>query len=296
VARLNALLHPARALERAGLAGPAVILRRAAQHIRWLMPFLRPRNAVPLTVNWLAEPVGRRCLRILDQQELRATRRSDTVFVFGSGRSLTEIPSEDWARIAEHDTVGFSHFHRQQWVRVDYHLIAEISPPFYVDTLESFRSNPRYAQTIYGLMKGWSAEVSNKLVARRLLPAGSRAFRWRRIERGVIAPPGTSLERGLVHGTNSLVDVVNFALVLGWREIVIAGVDLYNKEYFWLPTGVARPDEKPIFTADSRWPQADHMIDTFRLWRRLVEPSGVRISVYNPRSLLGEALPIHEPA
>ena len=91
-------------------------------------------------------------------------------------------------------------------------------------------------------------------------------------------------------------DVVNFALVLGWREIVIAGVDLYNKEYFWLPPGVARPDERPIFTADSRWFQADQMIETLRLWRQLVEPSGVRISVYNPRSLLAEAIPVYRPA
>ena len=290
---LGDLAHPARLLERIGLRRAAGRLRLFRRHVYWLLPHLRPDEAATLTRYWVGERRRRRDLHVLDLDALRGARRGDTVFVFGSGRSLTEITEDEWSRIAEFDTVAFSHFHRQNWVRVDFYVVGELVP-YLDDAAESFRTNPRFAHTIYGLMKGWSARSSNELVARGLLPQDARVFHWRRVGREETIPPGTRLD--LVHGSNSLMDVVNFALVLGWREIVIAGVDLYNKEYFWLPPGVTRPDERPIFTAESRWFQADQMIETLRLWRQLVEPSGIRISVYNARSLLAEAIPVYRPA
>jgi hypothetical protein len=262
--------------------------------MRWgislLGPTLRPDIAVRLTRAWAAERRSRPAYRVLSEAELRATRRSDTAFVFGSGRSLVEIGADEWARISACDTIGFSHFHLQRWVRVDYHLVMEIVSAD--ETAASFRANPNYADTVYGLMQGWVAEASNELVGRRLLPAGARIFRWRRVARGRSIPPSRSFRDGVVHGTNSVHDVVNFAVLAGWKRIVIAGVDLYNKEYFWLPPEVTREDERPQYAADSRWVQADAMIETFRLWREVLEREGIELFVYNERSLLAGALPV----
>lgn len=274
----------------ARLRGVRALLREARWEAEWLLPSLRPGRAGRLTRWWLAERRGRTVYRIVSEDELRAARRSDTVFVFGSGRSLTEVTPTEWQRISQHDTVGFSHFHRQRWVRVDYHLVAEAK---WLDELaESIRGNPGYAGTIFGVMHGWSAESANEIVARRILPSGARLFRWRRIGRSRVLPPSRSLDKGLVHGSNSILDVVNFAALLGWRRIVIAGVDLYNKEYFWLPPEVTRPDEKPEFTAASEWPQGRQVVEMLALWRGLLEHEGIELLVYNPRSLLAQALPV----
>jgi hypothetical protein len=283
--------HPARALDRIGLTG----LSRRLRDLRWaaseVAPTLAPAHIGRIGLNWAREPIGRRAFRVLNEEELMATRRSDLAFVFGSGRSLVDIAPEEWARIGEHDVIGFSHFHRQDWVRVDYHLVAEV--PSVDETAASIRANPRYANTVIGLMHGWMAEASNEIVARRLLPQGTRIFRWRRVgrDRGHVVPPTSRLADGLVHGVGSIQDVVNFALVLGWRRIVIAGVDLYNKEYFWLPPNVARPDEKPEFTAASRWPQAEPLIETMAVWRDVAARRGIDLFVHDPRSLLGKSLP-----
>lgn len=290
MARLSTGIHPLRTLDRIGLGGAADAVRNVLWSAEALAPTLRPDRAVSLTRSWLGERRGRGAYSVLSEAQLRATRRSETVFVFGSGRSLVDIEPEEWDRIADADTIGFSHFHRQQWVRVDYHLLAEV--PSIQGTAALLRGNPRYADTVYGVMSGWSAEASNALVARRLLPPGARLFRWRRIGRGRILPPSSSLKAGLVHGTNSVLDVVNFALLLGWRRIVIVGVDLYNKEYFWLPAGTARQDERPGLAASSRWVQADQVVETLALWRRLAQPRGVELFVYDSRSLLSQALPV----
>jgi hypothetical protein len=89
----------------------------------------------------------------------------------------------------------------------------------------------------------------------------------------------------------SIQDVVNFALVLGWRRVVVAGVDLYNKEYFWLPPNVARPDEKPEFSAGSRWPQAEALIETMGLWHGVAARRGIDLLVHDSSSLLSARLP-----
>lgn len=208
--------------------------------------------------------------------------------MFGSGASLRDISDDEWQRISEFDTVAFSHFHRQRWVRVDYHLIVEVASA--EDTAASIRSNPLYADTIFGMAKGWIAEAPNELIARRLLAPSARIFRWRRIARGRIAPASPRLSDGLVHGAGSIQDTVNFALVMGWRRIVVAGVDLYGDRYFWMSSGPEAA--QAAIPAAGRWAQADTVVSSLGLWRSAAAARGVDLCVYSSNSLLAEALPV----
>jgi hypothetical protein len=251
---------------------------------------LRPRHAARLTAAWVQERLNRSACRLLSETELRTGRKSDTVFLFGSGKSILDIEPADWERIAEHDTIAFSHFHRQRFVRVDYHLIAEVID--LEETAASLRENPCYDNTVFVLLKGWMAERSNEIVGRRLLRPGARIFRCARINRGRYAPPSTSFRQGLVHGLNSSLDVTNFAYLMGWTTIVVVGVDLYDKEYFWLPPGVTGPGEAPGITALSRFPAADQTVEMFGRWREVMAADGVDLLVYPGRSLLASVLPM----
>lgn len=280
--------HPARTLDRLGFAAAADRLRS----IRWaaaaLAPALRPAHAAKLTRLWLKEPHARRDYCVLTENQLLATRRSDTVFVFGSGQSLTELAEREWQLIGQHDVVGFSHFHRQRWIRADYHLIAEVAST--MDTAQSIASNPLYRETIFGVMRGWLAEASNEMVAQHLLPPAARVFRWRRVGRGPIRPPSSRLADGLVHGAGSIQDAVNFALVLGWVRVVIVGVDLYGG-YFWTPPVV---DDLPGPDKAGSWAQADQVVRTMAFWREVAAGTGIELFVYSPRSRLASVLPVFE--
>jgi hypothetical protein len=258
--------------------------REGLRSARWAASSFEPRHAVASTAWWMREPLGRQAYRALSEEELLGTRRSDTAFVFGSGASLQDIDGETWQRIAEFDTVAFSHFHRQRWVRVDYHLVVEAVSAD--ETAASIRSNPMYADTIFGMAKGWIAHAPNELVARRLLPAGARLFRWRRIGRGRVAPASASLGRGLVHGDGSIQDAVNFALVMGYRRVVVAGADLSGTRYFWMPPADDDVGE-PV-----RWQQAATVVASMKLWREQAAADGVELFVYDGRSALAEALPV----
>jgi hypothetical protein len=272
----------ARSFERIGLSGVAERLRS----LRWWWETVRlalaPRHAARLTALWAREPIGRRGYRVLSEHEVLGTRRSETAFVFGSGASLLDIGADEWEEISHCDVVGFSHFHRQRWVRVDYHLVYEVASV--TETAASIRANPLYSETIFGMGKGWLAEASNELVAGRMLPPHARIFRWRRIARGRLAPASTRLSRGLVHGAGSIQDAVNFALVMGWRRIVIAGVDLHGGRHFWTP-------ETGSGELARRWAQADTVIPALRQWREAAVTDGVELLVFDGNSVLAEALP-----
>jgi hypothetical protein len=248
----------------------------------------RPRNLAGLGAAWLRDRRGRRAYRILSEAELLATRRSDVAFVFGSGRSLLEITREDWARIARHDTISLREFPRQHWVRADYHLTGE------VDELEEYarrlRENPLYGDTVFVVMGGFRAHMGNELIGRRLLAPGAPVFRFRRVSRWHYAPPSRSPRR-LVHVANSIFDGVNLAYALRHRRIVVAGADYYNKEYFWLGPGEARPYE-PGVDPGAPWPAAATIVERMGRWRDAMAAEGVELLVYNPRSRLAERLPV----
>jgi hypothetical protein len=239
---------------------------------------------------------------VLDEPALRATRRSDTVFVFGSGYSINEVTPEQWSLIAAHDTMSFNYFPHQRFVRADYHLVGELA------TGDDFRreawepalreygaliaANPLYQRTVMLLQAGWSALQSNRLVALDLLRPGTRIFRYRRTARGRVRPPSASFAEGLVHGAATLVGCVNFAVLMGWREIVLAGVDLADSRYFWLPYDATRADMVGQFRHDEPYPMVPPLIAHLAGWVPLLAARGIRLSVYNPRSLLAGVMPV----
>jgi hypothetical protein len=259
----------------------------------------KPRELTEDGSAWLRDRLNRRRYRTLSEGELRATRTSDTAFVFGSGRSVLEIPGDEWERIGQCNTLTFSEFHRQSFVRADYHMVGEVADEPGMDHARGLREyarrlreNPLYANTVLLLQAGWLARSSNELVGLRLLSPGARVFRYHRVNRGVGAPPTRSFRDGITHGWNSSISATNIALLIGFRRIVLVGVDLYDRGYFWLAPGERRDNVPSEEAVVERFPTAQPVVELFRTWRELLEPDGIELEVYNPRSLLADALPV----
>src|SRR5207244_1531634 len=119
---------------------------------------------------WLAFRRNLSSYRVLDEPQLRATRRGDTIFIFGSGYSLNAITADEWRMIEAHDTMGFNWFTRQSFVRCDYHLVREILynnveddwrivAPMYFQLI---RDNPCFANTVLLIQSGFVATYGNR--------------------------------------------------------------------------------------------------------------------------------------
>lgn len=261
-------------------------------------------HALPARTDaWLRWRVNRRHYRILDPEQLRATRTSDTVFVFGSGYSINELTPEEAAFFERHDTFGFNFFWRENLLRVDYHLAREMAGNDldrrqWLPELESYATgieqSRHYRETILLLQSGFRATNPNQAIGRRLLP-GRRVFFFRNdSERTDLA---LSLDEPIPHGYGTLEDCVNIAFLIGWRTIVLVGVDLYDRRYFWLGPEETNPGD---LVRDATWRDTHHtaidggIVDRMAQWRRDLLERGVELYVYNPRSLLARVMPVYD--
>ena len=263
--------------------------------MEWRLRFVRQTaSAIPdRLVAWLQYRQHAGEYTFIDERELLASRKSDTIFIFGSGASLNAITADEWDRIAGYDTMGFNWFVRQSFVRCDYHLIREVvehsrAAQWRAETETYFRmlrKNPLFDRTILILQSGFRAVSANRAIGLQLLPTHRRLFPFRTTSS---TSPTTAFSDGLAHGPGTLTECVNFAALAGWTRIVIAGVDLYDRRYFWLTGDEARSGDD---TVDQPHRTAS-IVETMKDWRAFYEPRGVSLSVYNPRSRLSTVLPV----
>lgn len=253
---------------------------------------------------WRADRRQRSRFTTLDETQLRGLLRSNTCFIFGSGRSLEQITPPQWEAIAKHNTMAFNYFSASRFVRVDFHVVGEmvcpdiLNPAVWRPVVDEYgrliEENPFYQDTVLGIQEGLRALSSNRLVASGAIRSTRRIFRYRRIARGIQRPPSRSLRDGLVHGAGTLVGCINLAVILGFKDIVLAGVDLYDSQLFSnSATGtVSRWNSSNRDEAHEPHLTAHAMVDYLGPWGRLLSAQGVTLSVYNPRSLLAQVLPV----
>ena len=256
------------------------------------------------------ERMVRRRYDAMSEQQLIATKRSDTVFIFGSGASLNDITAAEWAHIAGHDTFGFTAFIYQRWVRVGYHLIrggiegSLVWRAYAEDFCNSLNSNPYFDNTILIMQGEYFAMFANQLLGYRLIRPRTRIFRYQ-TARGE-GPPTRSFAEGIRHNAGTLCDSVNVASCMGWKHIVLAGVDLYDARYYWLPPdktyGVDAAGLMTPVDVNHRGNRFDEVHNTARngvvltmgAWRdHLEREQGISLSVFNPRSLLADVMPVY---
>lgn len=267
------------------------------------------RNAM-LTDAWIRERVQRSAYRVLDENDLRAAKKSDTVFVFGSGFSLNELGPDEWRHISRHDVFGFNAFVYQRWIPIDFHLLrggvegGETWRAYAEQFTGILNRNPHCANTIFLMQSGYLAQFCNQLIGYRYLKPGAKIFRY--ATNRADGTPTTRFSDGLRHNGGTLTDTVNAAVCLGWSQIVLVGVDLYDSRYFWL-----RPDETygvddagrhvaAAINVRGHRPDERHntarngAVDVMAAWRDwLARERGIAMSVYNPRSLLAEVMPVY---
>ena len=273
-----------------------------------LLRLLNPINQVGIIkvfiIPWLLNLRNQHHYTLLNEAQLRATRKSDTIFIFGSGYSISDITEPEWSHFEQHDTLSFNWFVHQDFVRIDYHLIREICRhvddpsvwrPKIKEYSELLAHNPHYVDTVFLVHAGIRATMGNRIIGLKQLRPGASTFRFKNpADRGGQQPPSPSLSRGLSHD-GTLADCVNFAYLLGWKQIILVGVDLYDRRYFWL--GYEETREGDLRRGASHQDQhnvADTTISIMGMWRELFAKDGVGLCVYNPHSLLTQVMPVYQ--
>lgn len=263
------------------------------------------------------------CRSIVDL-DVAALKKSSTVFVLGSGPSVNDLGPEEWSHIAAHDSIGFNYWLVHDFVPTFYFfepsgddekyavflkllraretsyegvpISAEIKhftslgQYFGRRSLEDFPQRIRanlYLHTAYNVVTYHRPVVTAALIAWRML-GSYRRFRFDR----------------LIHHCASVDKMVMFAVLAGYREIVLVGVDLNSTRYFW--------EEQPWRYAEgpsSAWSGAVHpTVDRVftRTWaipldqylnildRVVLRPLGIALRVSSRKSRLYGRFPLYD--
>jgi hypothetical protein len=251
---------------------------------------------------------------IMDIEDIKKSRRKDTIFIMGSGYSVNDITREEWQHFVDvGDIFSFNYFFRGKFVPITYHISGEIDDaPNYGSVLMNSKhregiksyyneifSNPCYKNTTYFLrykIDFTKAPVPIAMWALFFL----KAFKNKQVcpyrivaQKDAISEPSDNIH-AIVHWNATLSDAINISYILGYKNIVLAGIDLYDRRYFWLERNETNEwDLKRGKRYSDIHATADNMMVGMAVWNKYLIKKGVRLYIYNPRSLLNKVLPVY---
>jgi hypothetical protein len=231
--------------------------------------------------------------QIFDKKKIQKLKKSNSVVIFGSGFSINSITSEEWKLIEKMDTLSFNYFFKCDKVRIDHHIIREVgrddSLQEYVDGIQN---NKQYSNANYFICE--DSHSSYDIIHNKLLNKGSKIFFYQnRHLKGLITTDIGKEFTDISHKHTSLEDGVNIAYLLGYKNIILAGVDMYDSRYFWLNKNETRnTDVRMKRTHLNKWGNTNEVCILFKKWIPQMKKEGVNMFVLNPKSLLKVIVPI----
>ncbi len=226
------------------------------------------------------------------------------------------MPQDIIEEMEKNSTISFNYSLVQDFVRADFHLIRELgvtnikSVNLGNSDIRNLRDliawNPRYGETVFLAQGGYNAWSANFLIGSHGLPEGAAIVRFRNPYVARFGKLGTRLN-AVTHGASTVTDCINIDTSSAIKKIVLCGLDLYDRRYFWNMPGakyfplpgitdaeVGEYGGKGEVTAPHR--TSDRLIGQIAAWRQELESAGVSLSVQNPKSLLAEVLPVYSRA
>jgi hypothetical protein len=252
----------------------------------------------------------------LEVTNVLAIKKSDTVFIFGSGPSINAIPREKWSAITKHDSMA-----------CNFWLFHKFVPTFYFyeaigcrdgKCLEVFRRIAEkraqdYAHSIKvvtGLLElapefdlfrpdSWADDLYTVYT----IPVAARdelEFTYGlRLVRSLRLFSCSRRIRFIFKQASSVTGLISLAVRMGYKQIVLCGVDLQNGEYFYQNPKLYPEGAQVEFQPRSAY----HLLVTPQPWKiltdtavvlmkhEILEPAGVKIYVENRSSRLWPAIP-----
>ena len=252
--------------------------------------------------------------KVIDIENIKRGRRKDIIFIMGSGYSINDITREEWQHIIDvGDTLSFNYFFKGKFVPIKYHICGEITgTPNYGSILmnkehrkniksyyDELFSNPYYKDTIYLLR--YKTDIKKTPVPIALWALFYlKAFKNKQvcpyrivIKKDAILEPSDNIY-AISHCIATLSDAINISYILSYKKIVLVGIDLYDQRYFWLGRNETRDTVlKRDKTYSDIHATADNVLKGMAVWNEYLIKKGVRLYIYNPRSLLNKVLPIY---
>jgi hypothetical protein len=250
--------------------------------------------------------------RIISFEEARGYKRSDTIFILGSGPSIMDITPAQWSHIKKHDTFGINFsflldfvptFHQQEYGRMGWRM-----KDIFMETLSRRES---YNKTVWFISSQDNKRGLHPRYTPELLPKNPLCCIYKH-------PPAIkwesdrpfnkeSFKRSVVYRA-SLSRVLYLVLEMQYKHIVLLGVDLETPAHFYddmeemKEFSIKRKEyilKHNIDKFDSMFYKAEkyHPFDVYlyALNDYVLKPKGINLYIGRKGGLLYPKIPYYEP-
>jgi hypothetical protein len=256
-------------------------------------------------------------IRPVSKSFMLSKKRSNRLYALGSGSSICDYSCEMWAEIGSHDSLGFNFWCLHRFVPSFYVVESAVSSSQTCDLHSNLLSIlGDYANTLF-LWKDDSAaflylsmikKIGAYLVKTRSYSATSKE----KLVRNISRLNRTSRARFCVYTQGSTLDwILDFALLMGYEELVLCGFDLSDSRYFYtssackalnavrpsmsLPAFSFDDETRPHLTADpSRCCGALDALTVCSCYKDALSRANLKVSVGSSKSLLATVWPLHQ--
>ena len=262
---------------------------------------------------WLNAYLRRNLYPKMSKVDLLSVKASKRVFVFGSGYSLNDVSDEEWRNINKYDSIGFNGSYHLQKVnftflihRAGYETVDGLFEweSFAKQTLSEINQNSYLNGTVFLFPTGLTQSYVNNIVGSRFWDPAKPIFHYYtdRFSKN----PHRDIGFGLVQAQGTLCTAISFAVSMGYEEIVLIGVDLYDNRYFWIQDGktvnwcsvqkkeiASDVNARDLCATDLHNTVNNGVIQTIEKWDRYFSSiGGPKVTVYNEKSLLAKSIKV----
>ena len=265
---------------------------------------------MPVTLwHWLK---NRRKYTVLDFDDIRRDiKRSDTVFILGTGESINEIPEKKWKYIAEHDSAGLNWWPLHSFIPTYYYSEYPHRREHFtfMQKILAERLSSEYTDTLFflSLNRAVRRGIHPKTVP-ALFPENTKICFYQYTKPAKFNPenpPSRDSLRNNLFYRGSLTAVLDLMNRIGYKRIILLGVDLKQHIYFYenhpeilkmLDAGYGKPLQerlgKPHRTTHPKPGKISVQDYLFYLNDIYYRPEGIELYCGSGKSALAEKIPV----
>lgn len=179
---------------------------------------------------------------IATRENLIPYKKSDTLFIIGSGSSLNTLTPHDWKIIKNHDSIGFNfsilHEHTPTYYHVEYTEEAfPIIKNIYSEKIHCYQSIPYL--TFYKHvdkhrpLRDYNFSDNNRFSLPRYIDTQENVKTLERILKTYYFERDFRRENLYLHQRGSLSLMISLGVLLDYKKIILLGIDLNDSNYFF---------------------------------------------------------------
>lgn len=234
----------------------------------------------------------------LTKEEFLSYKKSNTIFILGSGYSVNSLSDSDWAIVRKFDSIGFNWFCKHRF-QPTFYLIREQAnnrarttdiedPSLLIRAVNNYKKTAGIIADVSSHSPhSYSYTKDKNLSLPCVVVRDNKSLRSSKsMIRSMHRDPFE--KTGLIHGNATIVSILHLVYFMKYERIVFLGVDLYDSRYFWLPKNVTRhtvSKKKQVYK--DRHAIAKRLLKFIDSYKKL----GIDMYTGNPKSLLKNIMP-----